>query len=135
MRRTVGLGVVFLVLVSGCKRCQNSNYQYSITTNCFFETGGLSTNVAGLRINSETELVDYIEKVPLPSMKEYLSSLTNMVFDSTFIYVTYNAELFEIRNTRGMSVNAAILNKTERPCIGVYIIEGCSTFPIKATLK
>lgn len=121
--------VAYILVFVGCMKAP----RFIIRERAYFMTGKEIPHVTGHKIASRTDLQEYINKCTLEPLKQHLISLTNMTYDTSFIYITTNSELIEIRYLRRINVQPAILNTSVKPGIGVYVIDGNPRLPIKPT--
>jgi len=109
--------------------------QYTISNRLFFfvENDTDRFSFSGLKVSSTEELKKcYKENYP-SDMQAYLRSLTNMTFESSFVYITRNATLQGIYAVPGMHVRAARLGAVSKPGFGVYVLSGDPKSIIKPT--
>ncbi|MGI6496910.1 MAG: hypothetical protein ACOX5G_12685 [Kiritimatiellia bacterium] len=118
-----------LLTLAGCVRHPHC----TICNRAFFTTGKESSGISGRKIASESELQGYLSQYEHGPLRRHLTSLTNMTFVTSFIYVTTDSELIEIRSLCGVSVHAAILKPSVQPGVGVYVVKGDPQVAIKPT--
>lgn len=121
--------VAYFFVFAGCMKTP----RFIIRERSYFVTGKESPHVTGHAIASKPDLQEYIDKCTLEPLKQHLMSLTNVTYDTSFIYITTDSELVEIRYHRRICVQPAILNTSVQPGVGVYVIDGDSRVPIKPT--
>ena len=121
--------VAFFLAFAGCMKTP----RFIIRERSYFVTGKESPHVTGHTIASKPDLQEYIDKCSFEPLRQHLTSLTNLTYDTSFIYITTDSELVEIRYYRSISVQPAILNTSVRPGFGVYVIDGDPRVPIKPT--
>jgi hypothetical protein len=122
--------VLVSTFIMGCKPSSELQIQSSL----FVEDAKCKQiEAAALKISSKSDFDTFISECQNKSVAEALNAHKAIDWRSSFIYLTRNYALVEIKKYRQMKVQIAIL---KNECgIGIYLIKGNSNIPLKVTEK
>jgi hypothetical protein len=123
------LSLVWLFFLCACAEAP----RFVIHDGRFFEYPIEPPVASGFKIASRDELHQYIDKCEIEAARKHLRDMETISFARSFLYISVTAELVDIRSVPGVAVSNAILRKSMDSGLWIYVIDGDSSVPIKAT--